>query len=150
MREFGTIYEGLLESELSEAETDLTLDKGGAYVPVKGKQIAVVRAGEVYLHDRSGARKASGSYFTKSFAVEHLLDGALEPALTDHLARLDGLGEADAAEGFFHFRVADIAMGSGHFLVAAIDRIEGQLRNVWVVVLCRASVKSLPISAPRR
>ena len=32
--------------------------------------------------------------------------------------------DADAAEAFFDFRVADIAMGSGHFLVAAIDRIE--------------------------
>src|SRR5207253_2361425 len=73
---------------------------------------------------RSGARKASGTYFTKEFAVDHLLDHALEPALKDHLKRLDALDETDAAERFFDFRVADIAMGSGHFLVAAVDRIE--------------------------
>ena len=39
----------------------------------------MVRGGEVYLHNASGARKSSGAYYTKSFAVEHLLDGALEP-----------------------------------------------------------------------
>jgi hypothetical protein len=124
VREFGTIYEGLLESELSVAEQDLALDKKGSYVPLKGKAVREVAKGDIYLHDRSGARKSSGSYFTKSFAVEHLLDRALVPALEDHLARLSALSEADAAEAFFDFRIADIAMGSGHFLVAAVDRIE--------------------------
>ena len=81
-------------------------------------------AGEIYLHDRSGARKSSGSYYTPDFAVEHLLDSALEPALDEHLERMTGLSDADRTEQFFDFRVADIAMGSGHFLVAAIDRIE--------------------------
>jgi hypothetical protein len=124
VREFGTIYEGLLESELSVAEQDLMLDNRGSYVPVRGVAPPVVRAGEIYLHDRSGARKSSGSYFTKSFAVEHLLDRTLVPALAEHLERVAGLDEAGAAEAFFDFRVADIAMGSGHFLVAAVDRIE--------------------------
>ena len=124
VREFGTIYEGLLESELAFADTDLTLDRQGAYVPAgKGAPVVVAR-GAVYLHNRSGARKSTGSYYTKPFAVEHLLDGALAPALTDHFARLADLDDTDAAESFFDFRVADIAMGSGHFLIAAIDRIE--------------------------
>jgi hypothetical protein len=129
VREFGTIYEGLLESELSVADQDLALDAKGNYVPRKGKQPIAVPAGAIYLHDRSGARKSSGSYFTKSFAVEHLLDRALEPALDDHLKRLDSLDETDAAEALFDFRVADIAMGSGHFLVAAIDRIERRVAD---------------------
>lgn len=125
VREFGTIYEGLLESELAIAETHLTVDAKGHYAPIKKKsQTVVVQEGQVYLHNRSGARKSMGSYFTKSFAVEHLLDRALEPALAEHLSRLAAMDEADAAESFFDFRVADIAMGSAHFLVAAIDRIE--------------------------
>lgn len=125
VREFGTIYEGLLESELSAAETDLKVDpRSEAYLPAAEGDNVVVRAGEVYLHDRSGARKATGSYYTKSFAVEHLLDRALEPALGEHLARLDEMTDREAGRRFFEFRVADIAMGSGHFLVAAIDRIE--------------------------
>ena len=87
-------------------------------------QCQTVKAGACYLHNRSGARKSSGSYYTKPFAVEHLLDGALEPALTDHFTRLDALDDVGAAKSFLDFRVADIAMGSGHFLIAAIDHIE--------------------------
>lgn len=124
VREFGTIYEGLLESELSLAEQNLTMDKKGTYLPAGEAGPVFVNAGEIYLHDRSGARKSSGSYYTPDFAVEHLLDGALEPALDEHLERMTGLSDADRTEQFFDFRVADIAMGSGHFLVAAIDRIE--------------------------
>lgn len=130
VREFGTIYEGLLESSLSVAPSDLTLDARKSYVPANGAEV-VVSEGQVYFHNRSGARKSSGSYFTKPFAVEHLLDHALEPALDDHLARIEALldedEEAKAADAFFDFRCVDIAMGSGHFLVAAVDRIEARL-----------------------
>ncbi|MCL4197716.1 MAG: hypothetical protein KJZ69_09525 [Phycisphaerales bacterium] len=130
VREFGTIYEGLLESELSLAEVNLTTDREGFYRPCHAGEEPVVTEGRIYLHNRSGARKATGSYFTKEFAVEHLLDQALEPALADHLQRLDAIEDADeAAERFFDFRVADIAMGSAHFLVAAIDRIERAFSN---------------------
>ena len=124
VREFGTIYEGLLESELAIAASDLSLDGKGHYAPARPGQPVVAAKGDVYLHNRSGARRSSGSYYTKPFAVEHLLDGALEPALARHFARLDGMDDTGAAEAFFDFRVADIAMGSGHFLIAAIDRIE--------------------------
>jgi hypothetical protein len=128
VREFGTIYEGLLESELSQAETDLKVDpKSGTYLPARPDDPVEVREGTVYLHNRSGARKSTGSYYTKSFAVEHLLDRALEPALDEHLERLDGMSDREAGRRFFEFRVADIAMGSGHFLVAAVDRIERRL-----------------------
>ncbi len=131
VREFGTIYEGLLESSLSIAPSDLAIDpKTRAYLPAAHGDKVEVPAGQVYFHNASGARKSTGSYFTKSFAVEHLLDSALEPALTDHLTMVQALmergDEAGAAERFFDFRVADLAMGSGHFLVAAIDRIENR------------------------
>lgn len=125
VREFGTVYEGLLESELAVAETDLTVDKNGFYRPCLAGEEPIVKKQRIYLHNRSGARKSTGSYFTKSFAVEHLLDRALEPALSEHLERVTAIADNDeAAEKFFDFRVADIAMGSGHFLVAAVDRIE--------------------------
>jgi hypothetical protein len=65
--------------------------------------------------------------------VEHLLDNALTPAVDEHLERIAALleegREADAADAFFDFRCADIAMGSGHFLVAAVDRIEARLSS---------------------
>ncbi len=133
VREFGTIYEGLLESELSVAEADLVTDRVGSqhhvYRPAREGEEPVVRQDHVYLHNRSGQRKATGSYFTKDFAVEHLLDQALEPALAEHTARLDRLDDEQAAKQFFDFRVADIAMGSGHFLVAAVDRVERALTS---------------------
>ncbi|MFC8311818.1 Eco57I restriction-modification methylase domain-containing protein [Streptomyces olivaceus] len=128
VREFGTIYEGLLESSLSVAPVSLALNKDGAFVPTTGNDHVRVPAGQTYFHSNSGTRKSTGSYFTKSFAVEHLLDTALEPALERHLDRVRELVEdedtAAAAEAFFDFRVVDLAMGSGHFLVAAIDHIE--------------------------
>jgi hypothetical protein len=133
VREFGTLYEGLLESMLSHAQSDLAVDKRGNYVPVEGNAAVVVPAGEVYFHNRSGSRKATGSYFTKPFVVEHLLDHALEPALDVHIARLAELlasgDEAATADAFFDFRCVDLAMGSGHFLVAAVDRIEARLSS---------------------
>ena len=132
VREFGTIYEGLLESELAVAESDLVLKKQKGefvYAPARKGDQPNVAAGETYLHNRSGARKSSGSYYTKPFAVEHLLNGALEPALGDHFERLDDMDEADAAGTFFDFRVADIAMGSGHFLIGAIDHIEKRMAD---------------------
>tara|TARA_B100000886_G_scaffold18962_1_gene12222 strand:- start:3545 stop:7525 length:3981 start_codon:yes stop_codon:yes gene_type:complete len=124
VREFGTIYEGLLESELSLAEDDLMIDKKGAYLPVQDKEKIVIKKGEIYLHDKSGSRKSSGSFFTPEFLVDYLLDQALDPALDIHLQRISKLTDAERTEQLFDFRIADIAMGSGHFLVAAIDRIE--------------------------
>jgi len=131
VREFGTIYEGLLASELSLAEQNLTMDKKGTYRPAKDTDEIFVVKGDVYLHDRSGARKSSGSYYTPDFVVEHLLDRSLEPALDEHLERMKDLDEASRTEQFFDFRTADIAMGSGHFLVAAIDRIERSF-SIWL------------------
>ncbi len=124
VREFGTIYEGLLENELSVAEADLTTDKERNYRPAKARDKVEVQKGRAFLHNTSGQRKSTGSYFTKDFAVEHLIDHGLQPALKTHLERLDSLNERKAAEAFFDFRVADITMGSAHFLIAAVDRIE--------------------------
>ena len=153
VREFGTIYEGLLESELAIAETDLAVDKKGVYRPCQKNDEPLVRSGEVYLHNASGARKSSGSYFTKAFAVEHLLERALVPALRNHTERLDALSDKEAGEQFFDFRVADIAMGSGHFLVAAIDHIEKALsgylaqRKLAVVMAELASLRAAALTA---
>ena len=128
VREFGTIYEGLLESELSVTPVDLTEKSNGDLVPAGPDDAVLVAAGDVWFHNRSGERKSTGSYFTKPFAVEHLLKIALGPAIESHLADvkalLDSGDEVAAARQFFTFRCADIAMGSGHFLVAAVDHIE--------------------------
>lgn len=133
VREFGTIYEGLLESSLSLAEQDLTLDKNGAYVPAKEEDEIVTAAGRPYFHSASGERKATGSYYTPKIIVDHLIKRSVEPALKTHLGRIKDLldegRERQASDIFFDFRVADLAMGSAHFLVAAVDKIERGMRD---------------------
>lgn len=133
VREFGTIYEGLLESSLSLAEQDLTVDRNGAYVAAKDDDEVVAPAGRPYFHSASGERKATGSYYTPKIVVDHLIERSVEPALKAHLDRIKTLmdegKERQAADAFFDFRVADLAMGSAHFLVAAVDKIERGMRD---------------------
>jgi hypothetical protein len=133
VREFGTIYEGLLESSLSVATQNLTVDSTGAWVPTTTSEPVLANIGEVYFHSASGERKATGSYFTPTIVVDHLISRSLDQALDTHLAKikkyLDSGDEAAAAKNFFDFRVVDLAMGSGHFLVAAVDRIEAKMRT---------------------
>ena len=133
VREFGTIYEGLLESSLSLAEEDLTVDSSGAWVPAKRGDEVHAPSGSIYFHTASGERKATGSYFTPKVVVDHLIERSIVPALTAHLEKIAtylNQGDASAAaRGFFDFRVADLAMGSGHFLVAAVDKIEALMRT---------------------
>lgn len=132
VREFGVIYEGLLESELSVADQPLKINEDDRFVPLESEEDdPVVEENGVYLHAESGERKSTGTYYTKKQFVEHLLDYSLDPALKEHIEELERLreeeGDAAAADAFFDIRVADIAMGSGHFLVGAVDRIESQL-----------------------
>lgn len=133
VREFGTIYEGLLESSLSLAEEDLTLDSSGAWVPAKPGDQVYAPSASVYFHTASGERKATGSYFTPKVVVDHLIERSIVPALAAHLQKIAAYlnhGDASAAaREFFDFRVADLAMGSGHFLVAAVDKIEALMRT---------------------
>jgi hypothetical protein len=132
VREFGTIYEGLLESSLSVAEVDLTVDDG-VWLPADKSDPVYVQTGSAYFHTASGERKATGSYFTPKLLVDHLIEQSVEPALSAHLEQIAALLEAGdasaAAREFFNFRVADLAMGSGHFLVAAVDKIEALMRT---------------------
>lgn len=131
IREFGSIYEGLLESSLGIADTDLAIDDDNRWVPAKRGDEIIAKRGSVYFHNTSGQRKGTGSYFTPSFVVEHLLERSLDPALDEHLQsiarQLDAGDQAGAGARFFDFRVADLAMGSGHFLTSAIDHIETRM-----------------------
>jgi hypothetical protein len=133
VREFGTIYEGLLESSLSVAPVNLSVDSSGIWIPALGNDLVLCKKGEIYFHSSSGERRATGSYFTKALLVDHLIEKALEPSLDEHLTRIRDLIKrndfSEATRLFFDFRVVDLAMGSGHFLVAAIDRIESKMRT---------------------
>ncbi len=100
---------------------------------VDGVEGERVEQGAVYFHNSSRSRRLTGSYFTPSFAVEYLLERSLAPTLSVHLDTIaEAVSDGDlatAAERFFDFRVADLAMGSGHFLIAAIDHMEQQMAS---------------------
>lgn len=132
IRRLGDIYEGLLQFELDRAREPLRYDsKLDAFVPAGDRAGAEVPAGGIYVRTRSGGRKASGSFYTPQFIVRHLVNEALVPALREHLeevASLTAAGEEErAARKLWDFRVCDPAMGSGHFLVDALDVLTGEI-----------------------
>jgi len=92
VRDFGDIYEGLLEQRL-------VLEK-------KGGDVCLT------LRNKKGERKGSGSYFTPDVLVDHVVRETLNPLL--EACRGD-------AEKVLAMKVLDPAMGSGHFLVKVID-----------------------------
>jgi len=125
VRHIGTIYEGLLSYEVAFATQNLRIDRraeGEPYVPAGPGQAFDVPVGAPHIRSPQGGRKATGSYYTPVFAVDRLIDNALRPAIDEHLGRVGDDLDLPAAT-LFDFRIADIAMGSGHFLVAGLDAL---------------------------
>ena len=77
------------------------------------------------LDDAAGTeRKTTGSYYTPTSLISSLLDTALEPVLDEAAA-----GE-DPEAAILSLAVVDPACGSGHFLIAAANRIAKRLAAV--------------------
>lgn len=94
--ELGSIYESLLELH-PELEVD---------------------AGTFVLTTFAGhERKTTGSYYTPESLIQNLLDTALDPVLRD--ARK----AENPEEAILDLKVCDPACGSGHFLIAAANRM---------------------------
>jgi hypothetical protein len=125
VRHIGTIYEGLLSYEVAFATEDLRVDRrveAEPYIAAAPGEVPDVRVGEPHIRSPQGGRRATGSYYTPVFAVDRLVQEALVPAIKAHLDRVGHDLELPTAT-LLDFRVADIAMGSGHFLVAALDAL---------------------------
>jgi hypothetical protein len=126
IRHLGDMYEGLLSFEVDRARVDLAYDGSkDAYVSAAEGEEVAIHAGAVYLRGRSGGRKASGSYYTPQIVVRHVVEEALVPVHDEHLLEVrrvvESGDEEKAARLLWDFRVCDPAMGSGHFLVDALD-----------------------------
>ena len=101
--ELGSVYESLLELR-PRLDTDA------------GTFVLVTTVG----HER----KTTGSYYTPTTLVAELLDDVLEPVL-------DAAVRAPDPEGaLLSVSVLDPACGSGHFLIAAAERIARRLASV--------------------
>ena len=123
----GAIYEVLLTLRLTRSPEDLVYDpKEDMFRPIQtGEQPEVTKA-QLYYQAETGGRKAGGVFYTRHEFVDHLLNHSLLPALTDHLEEVKRLADRDpneAARQLFDFSVVDPAMGSAHFLTAALDMI---------------------------
>ena len=121
----GAIYEALLSLRLTRAPEDLAYEaKPDIYRPVRAGEDPAVTRRELYYQSEAGGRKAGGVFYTRHEFVRHLLRHSLEPALAAHLEQvrktLDENPE-EAAQLLFNFSVLDPAMGSAHFLTAALD-----------------------------
>ena len=136
----GSIYESLLALRLSRAPEDLVYDaKGDVFRPRRAgdRMDTEVTKAQLFYQSEAGGRKAGGVFYTRREFVEHLLNHSLSPALEAHLAEVQELAKSkpkEAARRLFDFSVVDPAMGSAHFLTAALymmaDRMDTFLAEV--------------------
>ena len=84
--------------------------------------------GQVYLVTDKGERKATGSYYTPDYIVQYIVEHTVGPVLEEAAAPFvseDGaVGDPGGlARAVLDVNILDPAMGSGHFLVAAVDYV---------------------------
>jgi type I restriction-modification system DNA methylase subunit len=139
VRQLGSIYEGLLEYRV---------------------KIEDAATGKVYLENDKGERKATGSYYTPDYIVKYIVSHTIKPILEQRQARfgelmaqitelhhqlddqrkstqsINGLRkdlqrlEREAQSILLDIKVCDPAMGSGHFLVEAVDYLTDELIGI--------------------
>lgn len=151
VRHLGSLYEALLEYSVRQATQPLVMYKkvilDAKYAEdLKQKPIGFVEKGELYLSVRGLARKGTGSYYTPDAIVTFLVKKGLESHFKAReeqfkvdLARLPPASkprdlelEKKCTEDLLGLKVVDPAMGSGHFLVAAVNEI-----TRWIIDLLK-------------
>lgn len=105
VEEFGSVYEGLLE-----------------YEPA----VDVSATPPAFSFKRGDERSATGSHYTPDDLVQPLIKHSLDHLIADRLTA----PEAEREAKLLDLRVADIACGSGHILLAAARRIATELAIV--------------------
>jgi len=113
--ELGSVYESLLE-----LRPDIDLDNGSFTL----------------VSEAGNDRKSSGSYYTPSELVDHLVTTTIDPLLDEAKKTARKSSETTeeyqsmAIESILKITVCDPACGSGHFLVAALERIAMELARI--------------------
>ena len=116
--QIGAIYESLLELEPKVAEEDIAVVRKGneeIFIPYSQldqttQPIRIIPKGEAYLSSWGGTRKSTGTYYTPKQITEFLVKSALEEQVKDK-----------SPDEILDIKVVDPAMGSGAFLVAAVN-----------------------------
>ena len=142
IRHLGSIYEGLLEYKLEVAEEDLVVSGGKSRKWVtleefngrRKKKMAFedfndfdkVTKGKLYLTTDKGERKATGSYYTPDYIVDYIVENTVGPVVRERWN--DALSEnRSLIDATLSVKVLDPAIGSGHFLVGAVEFLAGKL-----------------------
>ena len=104
--------------------------------------------GSITMRPNRYARKNTGSYFTPQELVDLIVDRTLGPLVSERLAafqekgkelkddtkilseRLQKLTSLDPAEAVLDLKVLNPAMGSGHFLVTAVDFLSDRISEL--------------------
>src|SRR5690606_19398155 len=93
----------------------------------------VIMPGELYVTE-SPLRKNTGTHYTPRSLAEQIVEGALEP-LVYHPGPLQTADKSRwqprSSQEILSLKVADIAMGSAAFLVAAARYLAGHLIDAW-------------------
>ncbi|MCB0003757.1 MAG: N-6 DNA methylase, partial [Anaerolineae bacterium] len=116
---------GRVESSLSE---DSPLTPSLSPLGRGGRNGAEILPGQVYLVTDKGERKATGSYYTPDYIVQYIVEHTVGPVLEEAAAPFvseDGAvsDPGGLARAVLDVNILDPAMGSGHFLVAAVDYV---------------------------
>lgn len=119
VRELGTIYEGLLEWDLRPV-TQQEIDAGATKLLGDKRIERRVEPGDFKLDSNQADRKATGSYYTPHSVVDFIARNELSILLDEIEAECAG-DARKILNAVFEQRILDPAMGSGHFLVFAVD-----------------------------
>jgi len=124
VRHLGSIYEGLLEYKPRVADEEMVAVKRGGkeqWIPSSEagstRVLERVEPGSVYLATDRGERKATGSYYTPDYIVKYIVEHTVGPLIEERMR------EDNPIDGILSLKLLDPAMGSGHFLVEATDRL---------------------------
>ena len=112
----GNLYQGLLEYHLEIVDETL---------------------GKVIFKRNQHQRKLTASYYTPDYVVREIVTQTLEPILQQRgeqfqrlMIQSDNLIQQDVWEILLNFKVCDLAMGSGHFLVYSVEFIVNKLLEI--------------------
>ena len=139
VRHLGHIYETLMEFEVRQADRDIMLledRKGVREVASRAESTYSYRKNDLYIVSKAGAisRKSSGSYYTPEEMVSFLVRRGLEPIFLEreemmaadiarHTKERSEESRLACMNRLLDIQVLDPAMGSGHFLVEALNQI---------------------------
>lgn len=127
-RQLGEIYESFLEFRLEEASTDMVFvgkqwqsanlsSKKVKSLNLKEEQIA--RKDQLFFSPGKD-RKLTGAFYTPDYVVQYIIEKTLNPLCS----RLNSKKIAE-------LKICDPAIGSGHFLSAALQYLTKRYRDAW-------------------